>query len=228
MGKISPVNTPRLIKNGPNYKHAGLIHRVQEPEGFGPFPTILLLHGWKGNEDVMWIFQRRLPKDWLLVAPRAILNDPEGGYTWYEHRNDWPDLDRFAAAKAASDQFITALPELYDADLDNLYLMGFSQGAGLATALAIQEPTRFQGLVNLVGFAPRVDDNLLNSKPLLNMPSFMSVGLRDERIPLKIAGHCRQTLLDAGAELTYREYDTGHRLNRDGMRDLASWWADQL
>lgn len=175
----------------------------------------------------MWVFQSRLPKDWLLVAPRAIMSDPEEGYTWYEHEGDWPPLASFAPAGAALDHFIHALPDLYDADLDNLYLMGFSQGAGLSIALALQEPIRFQGLVSLVGFAPRADAALLAQKPLLNMPTFMSVGRRDERIPLQIAQHCRETLTAAGAELTYREYDTGHRLNRDGMRDLAAWWAAQ-
>ena len=221
------MSTPRLVENGPEFDSSGLVHRVLEPEGFGPFPTILLLHGWKGNEDVMWVFQNRLPKGSLLVAPRAILPDPEGGYTWYEHQNDWPPLSRFEAAKAAVDRFIGALPDLYDADLDDLYLMGFSQGAGLAIALALQEPTRYHGLVSLVGFAPRVDDTLLATKPLLNMPTLMSVGLTDDRIPASIAAHCRQTLTEAGAELTYREYDTGHRLNRDGMHDLAAWWRDR-
>ena len=221
------MNVPRLVDSGLEYEEAGLVHRVYEPEGFGPFPTILLLHGWKGNEDVMWIFQNRLPKGWLLVAPRAILPDPDGGFTWYVHQNDWPPLDRFDDAKIAVDNFIAALPELYDADLDNLYLMGFSQGAGLSISLALQEPTRFQGLVSLVGFAPRVTAEQLADNPLLNMPTLMSVGTRDERIPMKIAHHCRETLEEAGAELTYREYDTGHRLNRDGMRDLADWWKER-
>ena len=221
------MNVPRLVDSGYEFEQAGLVHRVREPEGFGPFPTILMIHGWKGNEDVMWVFQNRLPKGWLLVAPRAILPDPDRGYTWYEHQNDWPPLQRFDTAKTAVDRFTESLPELYDADLDNLYLMGFSQGAGLSISLALQEPTRYQGLVSLVGFAPRVEAATLMDNPLLNMPTLMSVGLRDERIPLNIAHHCRDTLTEAGAELTYREYDTGHKLNRDGLHDLAAWWADR-
>ena len=221
------MRTPRLVTHGAGVAASGLIHRVLEPEGFGPFPTILMLHGWKGDEDVMWVFQNRLPKGWLLVAPRAILSDPEGGFTWFEQLPTWPPLSHFDLAKAALDQFIAALPELYDADLDNLYLMGFSQGAGLSIALALQEPTQFHGLVSLVGFAPQVEDELLAAKPLLNMPTLMAVGRQDNSIPAQIADHCRRTLTQAGADLTYREYDTGHRLNRDGMHDLAAWWRQR-
>ena len=58
-----------------------LIHRVAQPAGPGPHPTVLMLHGRSGDENVMWVFARALPPDWLIVAPRAIQPDPAGGFS---------------------------------------------------------------------------------------------------------------------------------------------------
>jgi phospholipase/carboxylesterase len=186
-----------------------------------------MIHGWKGNEDVMWIFERTLPQNWLVVAPRAILPDPDGGYTWYPHPAPgyWPTREEFEPALGALDRFLTTLPELYDADLDETYLMGFSQGAAAALALAATRPGRFQGLAALVGFAPERLGRLSAPVPLRDLPTFMAVGVEDDRIPLAVARRGAALLRLLGADLTYQEYPTGHRLNGDGMRDLSDWWS---
>ena len=59
---------------------------------------------------------------------------------------------------------------------------------------------------------------------LKDLPIFMAVGRRDETVPLKIARQCATALISGGARLDYREYNTGHKLNSRGMRDLAAWW----
>ena len=33
-----------------------LTHRVARPAGPGPHPTVLMLHGRSGDENVMWVF----------------------------------------------------------------------------------------------------------------------------------------------------------------------------
>jgi predicted alpha/beta-fold hydrolase len=103
---------PRLIDDGKELARAGLVHRVALPDGEGPFPTVLMLHGRAGNEDVMWIFAPAVPEGWLLVAPRGIVEDP---YRARPLAHSWRVMD-----------FVAALPELYNADLSRLYLMGFS------------------------------------------------------------------------------------------------------
>jgi predicted esterase len=53
----------------------------------------------------------------------------------------------------------------------------------------------------------------------------MAVGETDEQIPLPVARRCAALLRLLGADLTYREYATGHRLNSAGMADLEAWWS---
>jgi phospholipase/carboxylesterase len=218
-------NSPVLMGEGTAVTVSGLVHRVLEPETTRPRPTVVMLHGRSGDEDVMWVFARSLPPEWLLVAPRAIKSDPEGGYSWQpRQRDEWPSLNAFDEAVTALVRFINALPELYQADPNQIYLMGFSQGAALAFATAFHYPELVQGIAGLVGFVPVENGQPMAQRPLANMPVYMAVGREDELIPLAVSQRCASVLREAGAELSYNEYDSGHRLNAEAMRDLRAWW----
>ena len=219
-------SSPRLVTTVSVIQQAGLIHRVQQPDGDGPFPTAVMLHGRAGTEDVMWIFAKTLPPNWLLVAPRGVRLDPDGGYDWRPRSKDeWPPLTAFDEAVTAVTRFIHALPTLYNADPEKIYLMGFSQGAATAYATAMQQPGLVQGIAGLVGFVPGECGDLVETAVLRNLPIFMAVGTQDETVPYEQSQLCAKTLRDAGADLTYGEYDTGHKLNAQGVRDLKAWWA---
>ncbi len=201
-----------------------LIHRVAQPAGPGPHPTVLMLHGRSGDENVMWVFARALPPDWLIVAPRAIQPDPAGGFAWHPRKADeWPLLPLFDDAVGAIVRFIHTLPARYGADVRRLFVMGFSQGAAAAFAVALRYPGLVSGLAALVGFMPgAVTDDL--SAPLAGLPVFMAVGRRDTVIPLTQAHACAAVLRTLGADLAYHEYECGHKLDAHGMADLQAWW----
>ncbi|MBK8986770.1 MAG: dienelactone hydrolase family protein [Chloroflexi bacterium] len=222
---MNDPSSPQLVKTVQVINQAGLIHRVLRPLTSQPLPTIVMLHGRSGNEDVMWVFGKSCPPGWLLVAPRAIKPDPDGGYAWHPRSQDeWPSLIQFDAAVTAVTRFIHALPSLYNADPQHIYLMGFSQGAAAAYATAMRQPGLVQGIAGLVGFAPEDCAVEGETAVLSGLPIFMAVGREDALIPYDRAQRCAQTLRTAGADLTYREYNTGHRLNAAGFRDLTAWW----
>jgi phospholipase/carboxylesterase len=222
------TSEPTAVNGGRGVSQSGLIHRLWEPTSPRPHRTVVMLHGRSGDEKVMWIFAKTLPSDWLVVAPRGIKPDPDGGFAWHPRaRDEWPSLAQFDEAAAAVMRFIRALPQLYGADPKQIYLMGYSQGAATAYATAIRNPGIVKGIAGLVGFVPIKCDEALESSPLVDLPIFMAVGQRDPLIPLSRTSYCAQTLTMAGANLDYREYDTGHRLNAQGMRDLKQWWSER-
>jgi phospholipase/carboxylesterase len=187
-----------------------------------------MLHGRSGDENAMWIFARVIPRNWLVLSPRGIKPDLSGGYAWHpRQRDEWPALDKFDEAVEALKRFIEALPTLYDADADRLYLMGFSQGAATSYAIAMRHPGLIKGLAGLVGFVPVGCDAAVEIAVLKDLPIFMAVGKRDIYIANTRAQNCAQTLQAAGAELSYHEYDTGHRLNAAGVKELKAWWQKQ-
>ncbi|UCG24170.1 MAG: dienelactone hydrolase family protein [Chloroflexota bacterium] len=220
---------PLLVNAGPALARAGLPHRVLVPNEAKPYPTVVMLHGRSGDEDAMWIFGRALPKEWLVVSPRGIKLDPAGGYAWHpRQRDEWPPLSMFDEAVVALTHFLQALPELYDADPDCLYLMGFSQGAATAYATAMGHPGQVQGIAGLVGFVPVESDAAVETRALRGLPIYIAVGKEDPFIPLDRARGCAETLKASGADLDYREYDTGHRISAQGMRDLKAWWERRV
>jgi phospholipase/carboxylesterase len=215
---------PELVNDGPTLSVAGLTHRVLEPESSGPYPTVVMFHGRFGDENAMWIFARALPDDWLVVAPRAIYAD-RSGYSWQIHQNEqWPCLSDYAPAVTAVHRFLDAMPELYHADPGRIYLMGFSQGAAAAFALALDDPERARGIAGVVGFVPEECETAVAPRPLEGLPMFMAVGKDDQMVPYEIAQKSCEVIENAGADLEYHEYDTGHKLNAQGMKDLKQWW----
>jgi phospholipase/carboxylesterase len=224
---MNATSTPLLIEEGPEYQAAGLVHRYLMPNGPGPYPTIILLHGRNGNEEVMWIFRRTVPQPWLMVAPRANLPESSGSYSWLHQPADyWPDLEEFDTAVETLHKFTQALPRLYNADPDRMYLMGFSQGAAVAISLALRDPHLVRGIASLVGFAPRVGSAAIEGV-LNDMPVFMAVSTEDMRVPIEESQRSAELLRRAGATLTYETYPTGHKISREGMKDLKKWWVSR-
>lgn len=214
--------TPQLVIDGMVGGTAVLPHRALSPNTPGPHPTVVMIHGRAGNEDVMWVFARAMPPNWLLVAPRAIEPDPDGGYSWHPRQpGEWPALTQFDEAVSAVFQFIHTLPNLYHADLNHIYLMGFSQGTATAYATALKHPGLVKGIAGLVGFMPTHTQAQLS---LHNLPVLMMAGKQDPTIPYTVSLQCAAALRSFTADLTYHEYDTGHKLNAQGMKDLKSWF----
>ena len=219
---------PDLIDSGPLLTEAGLIHKVLEPRGPGPYKTVVMLHGRYGNEDVMWIFGESAPVHWLKIAPRGLLAEPRGGYSWvYQEYGVWPELPAFDTAATAVAQFLRALPRVYNADPDHIYLMGFSQGAAVSYATAMRNPGLVHSIAGLVGFIPDACDTPDNLAPLEEMPIFMAVGLEDKLVPYERALGCADVLHQADSQLSYNEYNTGHKLNSQGLRDLHARWHER-
>ncbi len=216
---------PTLIDSGQAFEQTGLVHRVLTPEGTGPFPTVLMIHGRLGNEDVMWIFARTIPANWQIISVRAIFSE-EDGYSWNEPLGRFPTLDEMDDAVTAVTHFIKTAPDIYPIDRSQIYMMGFSQGAATAYSTAIKQADLVKGIAGLVGFLPEAPDELIATAPLQNLPIFMAVGEKDDTIPLEVARRSGELLRAAGAWLEYREYATGHKLNGQGMRKLQSWWEE--
>lgn len=210
----------------------GLAYRALEPSAAAePPPVALLLHGLGGDERVMWVFASQLPRHWLLVAPRAPLPAEPAGWTWLLRQPDeWPDLARFDAPVDALVRFLDGLPAFHPADLQRLVLIGFSQGAATAFALALRlaqrpdSPVRTRGIASLVGFMPRGAAEAFPGQGLLaGLPTFMAVGQRDPLVPVTQGRLAADAARALGADLRYQEYEAGHKIPSQGMRDLADW-----
>ncbi len=205
--------------------------RVRQPEGPGPHPLIVMIHGWTGDENVMWIFAPRLPQDALIVAPRGMHPTSEGGYGWEtsaereQHR--FGHVDSFRPAVHALRALIT--PENFpQADFDRLSLVGFSQGAAVTYTMGLLHPHWIQKLAGLAGFLPDGAEGLVAARPLQGKQVFHAHGVRDERVPVERARQAVGLLEQAGARVIYCEDDVGHKLSLNCFKALQAFFAGGL
>jgi len=181
--------------------------------------AVLMLHGWSGDENVMWILETVLPPARLIAAPRGLYPLKTGGYQWSQGPGSLKStmLD-FQSAVDAVRAVVDELVQCDQLALDRLILMGFSQGAALSFSLASIGTFRPLGLICLAGFVPqgRVDS-------LRELPVFWGHGNQDELVPVERAHRDLDRLTSAGVEVSYCEADVGHRLGIECTRGLKSW-----
>lgn len=200
---------------------------------------LVLLHGWTGDENSMWIFTRGLSPDYWMIAPRAPHTADPGGFSWRPNPSTlrhaqggafgWPSLETFSPA---ADGLIKLIDEysasvthrgLCQLDARQFDLMGFSQGAAMVNLIGILHPHRIRKMGVLAGFVPAGLDQLIQQKPLAGKNIFVAHGTQDQMIPIDRARASMDLLEQAGAQITYCEDEVGHKLSKNCLRALERY-----
>jgi phospholipase/carboxylesterase len=210
-----------------------LTHRIRLPDGANDanrIPTVVMLHGWCGDEEAMWIFSRLVPLGVAIVTPRAPIDLPGRGAIWARHDGvDYqPDTASLAEAVFRLERFLACLPQMYPVDPARMVLMGFSQGAMVSNALILTRPNKIIGVASLAGAAPPLPNDALHVNALTGLSVFIAHGKKDTFVPLLAARLTREIYTRAGADVTYNEYSTGHKMNTPAMKDLQTWLRDNF
>ena len=195
------------------------ILRTRAPIGPGR-RILLMLHGWQGDENSMWVFAHKFPADYWIVAPRAPHLAPQGGYSWSMPGAGWPSIDLLRPAAAALLDLLDTWPRANGLDGSRVDVIGFSQGAAMAFTLALLYPAKVRRLGILSGFAPDATEQVLVPNRLNGIQAFVAHGTKDERIPIAQAQRSIQLLKQAGAQVSYSESNMAHKLGVNSLRDL--------
>jgi len=202
----------------------GWISQLRRPSSGDPEQIILMLHGWTGDEQVMWVFAKRLPQNALILAPRGLYETPLGGYGWHPFKSKvWPWVDDFIPAIQALEGLLSD-EQLTKSGIPKVSAVGFSQGAALVYAYALLRPFRFDSLAGLSGFLPEGAEALARNKPLAEKRVFIAHGTQDELVPVSRARKSVELLQIAGAQVTYCEDEVGHKLSTSCFNGLEAFF----
>lgn len=154
------------------------------------------------------------------LAPQAV------GYAWYplsflapQARNE-PFLSSALAAVGRA----VAEAEQGGIPADRIYLLGFSQGACLATEWAARNARRYGGLFALSGgvIGERVARENYRAQ-LGGMPAFLGCSDVDSHIPAARVRETAAVLEELGAEVDLRLYrGMGHTVNQDEIEAIVA------
>jgi len=210
-----------------------LLHTVHFPAGEGPFPTILALHGWGASaHDLLGLAPYLHGGHALVLCPQGPFSFEIGpglrGYGWFPLAEGL-DLGEFRKAAATLRAFVDQALAHYPIERRKLVVLGFSQGGVMAYDLALREPGRFAGLAALSAWLPKpLSDSIPTLPEQAGMPVLVQHGSADEMIDVARARESRDLLAARGVGLTYREYEMGHEIRPEGLRDLVSWLEEKV
>jgi phospholipase/carboxylesterase len=188
------------------------ICRVQPALLKPPASLIIFLHGWTGDENSMGIFSRGLDSSWRFF-PRGPVKLAEG-YAWVKTQSiKSAHLSNFWPVGQMLFEEISRWIKTYQLSSLPVYLVGFSQGAAMALALAIRYPL-FQRAAVLSGFLPAGGDEFLQNNSVSGKEILIAHGRLDDIVPVDLARETFQALDRAGAAVDYCEEDVGHKLSK--------------
>ena len=199
------------------------------PTNRKPARLMLLLHGFTGDENSMWVFARDLPSDYWMVAPRAPHFTEPGGFSWRPPHPETfgrPSLEQLRPSAEALISLVDAYAASAGMEADSFDVMGFSQGAAMSNLLAFLYPQRIRKTGILAGFVPSGLEELVSQRPLHRKPFFVTHGTKDEMVTIDRARASISLLEQAGAQVTYCEDEVGHKVSVTCLRALREFFAD--
>lgn len=206
------------------YKHWVL--RVRPAAIQSSARILLMLHGWTGDENSMQIFQRGIPPEYWIIAPRGLISTPEGGFGWIGHRpGREATLQAFLEPAQALYELVRQLRRDYSLRHLPIDLMGFSQGAALALAYSLQYPAQVRKVAVLSGFLPFLPENYQPPVGLMSVDFFVAHGSEDDIVPLQRATEVVQFLKNSNARVQFCQSPVGHRISSNCFRELTLFFT---
>ena len=202
--------------------------RTQASESTSP-RLLALIHGWTGDENSMWVFTRRFPPDYWMIAPRAPHKADPSGYSWRPPQPELFGRPSLEALKPAAEALIKLIDEYAASvkiDARQFDVVGFSQGGAMVNALGLLYPKRVRKMGVLAGFVPYQMESMIESKPLVGKNIFVAHGTKDEMVTIDRARASMDLLEKAGATITYCEDEVGHKLSSNCLRALEAYLQD--
>jgi phospholipase/carboxylesterase len=207
---------------------------LYEPDGEGPHPTVIALHGRGANAlDLLGLAPYVCGGRLLVICPQGPVEMAIGpgaiGYAWFPpNAGRAPDVAAIVSARNQLETFLEACRARYPIDPRKLAVVGFSQGGVMAYSLGLKTPGRFAALAALSSWLPKdlIEPGL--SADLQQLPVLVQHGSGDELIAVDRARESVEILRGLRVPLTYREYDMGHEINQRSLTDLSQWLEEKL
>lgn len=182
--------------------------------------ALIMLHGRGGNaEDILSLTNHLDVKEFALLAPQASNN------SWYPYSFMAPPSQNEPWLSAALALVKEALNEVtgHGIATENIYFLGFSQGACLTLEFAARNANRFGGVVAFTGglIGDKIDmENYTGD--FKQTPVFIGSSNPDPHVPVERVDATSNILRGMHAEVTKKIYkDMGHTISQEEI-DLAN------
>ena len=136
----------------------------------------------------------------------------------------WVNEEQAENARKEIIRFIGDLNTVEEFDLNQVYLMGFSQGGIMSYSVALTEPEKVKGIAVMSGrLLPEVKPLIAEEKRLEKLKIFISHGRQDAVLHFPFATDALSFLQTKGIQPEFHQYDEGHTINKQMFDDINLW-----
>ncbi|MGH9049012.1 MAG: thioredoxin [Acidimicrobiia bacterium] len=196
-------------------------------KGASPERVLLLVHGLGTDERDLGGLLAYLDPDghFATVLPRGPVSAPPG-FAWYQ----WSGAGAFDAAGFADS--LAALDDLLDESCaehglarDEAVVGGFSQGAGMTLALALQrsERPRPAAVLAMSPALPGLDAIDVDWQAAKTLPVLLQHGTEDPLVPVQRSRDLARELESHGVPVVYSEYPMAHQVALESVQQARGW-----
>ncbi len=182
--------------------------------------ALILIHGrGAGAHDILSVARHLKVEDFALVAPQAE------NRTWYPYSFLAPIEENepsFSKSLEAIHEVLVAIQQ-NGIEKENIYFLGFSQGACLALEFTARNAAKYGGIVAFTGglIGDKVNENHYHGN-FENTPIFIGTSDPDMHVPVERVNETEILLKKLGASVTKKIYpNMGHTISQDEV-DLAN------
>lgn len=182
--------------------------------------ALIMIHGrGAGAHDILSVARHLKVDDFALVAPQAE------NRTWYPYSFLVPIAENEPSFSKSLDnihQVVVAIQQ-NGIEKENIYFLGFSQGACLALEFTARNAAKYGGVVAFTGGL--IGDKVYEEHyagNFENTPIFIGTSDPDFHVPVERVNETEALLKKLGASVTKKIYDNmGHTISQDEV-DLAN------
>jgi phospholipase/carboxylesterase len=181
--------------------------------------ALIMVHGRGGSaEDILGLSAYLPVDDFALLAPQATNN------TWYPYSFMTPVKENepwLSSALALLKEVVADVKAKGIAE-ENIYLLGFSQGACLTLEFATRHATKYGGVVAFTGGL--IGDKIYNENykgDFSATPVFIGTSDPDPHVPVERVNATEDILIKMNATVTKKIYkNMGHTISQDEINQV--------
>lgn len=183
--------------------------------------TLFLLHGTGGSKEDFLFLDELLKKRYNLLGLKG--NIDEHGMARFFKRNELGifDQESITAESEKLIQFIRAWKTNGEKSNQQLFFLGYSNGANILLAALFKYPRDLNNLILLHAMQPFQIES--KSVDLKNHRIFLSIGEFDRMIQLKDSLQLVDVLKSLNTDLQLKKYPSGHEITPIEIKDIIEY-----
>jgi phospholipase/carboxylesterase len=190
-----------------------------------PRTLIVALHGYGSNPLRFSRLAEAFGPEFTLACPRAPhpYSTSSVGFTWLW----WTEDGELPGSRENAENYVlTVIEELREKyEPERVYLMGFSQGAGMTYDIALKNPQIFDGALPFGGWLDTEEMGLTEAdlEAAAELPFFICHGEEDSSVPFEAGRGARELLEGYGYDVTFHAFAGGHFVPEEAVAAAVEW-----